>query len=156
MYMTRTPRARAAVAGIAGLLWAVAGEAQEPDRTQDMRVVGNCRGCVFDGRDFSGQSLMGIDLGAARLTATGFERAALGIAVFDGATLTDVSFDGANLRGASFVGARLVDVSFSGTDLSGAVFEGAILERTDLQPALLCNTQMPDDEMENSDCDRRN
>jgi hypothetical protein len=36
--------------------------------------------------------------------------------------------------------------------LRGAVFEGATLDNTDLQPALLCNTQMPDDLMDNSDC----
>lgn len=119
----------------------------------EMRPLGNCQGCAVEGQDFSDRKLTGIDLGESRLTAIDFDRAGLGIAIFDGAVLTDVSFDGAAMRGASFVGARLTDVTFVGADLRGAVLEGAILERTDLAPALLCNTQMPDDEMENSDCD---
>lgn len=146
------PRALAVTAAGAAILWTVGAWAQEADRTADMRGLGDCRGCVFDGQDFSDRRLMAIDLGGARLTSTAFDGAGLGIAVFDDAHLIAVSFDGADLRGASFVDARLTDVTFAGADLRGAVFEGAILERTDLQPARLCNTQMPDDEMDNSDC----
>ena len=145
--------ARSAVASVALLSCAVDAAAQDPDHTAEMRQLGDCHGCVIDGQDFSDRSLMGINMSDARLTATLFKRARLGIAIFDGATLTGVNFDGANLRGASFVGARLVDVTFAQADMRGAVFEGAILEHTDLKPGLLCNTQMPDDEMDNSDCD---
>ena len=145
--------ARSAAAGIATVLFVAAADAQDNDRSVEMRALGNCGGCAFDGQDFSGFRLMGIDLGEARLTDLSFDRARLGVAIFDGANLTDVSFDGTDLRGASFVGARLVDVTFTGANLRGAVFEGAILTRTDLRRARLCNTQMPDDEMENSNCD---
>jgi uncharacterized protein YjbI with pentapeptide repeats len=138
--------------GLAAMFLALPATAQDGDVSSEMRPLGNCQGCLVEAQDFSDRKLMGIDLGEAQLTATAFDRAGLGIAIFDGAVLTDVSFDGAGLRGASFVGARLTGVTFDGADLRGAVFEGAILERTDLAPALLCNTQMPDDEMENSDC----
>ena len=137
----------------AGALW-LAGfaAAQAVDRSAEMRPLGDCAGCVVEGQDLADRKLMGIDLGGAQLSGVRFDRAALGLAIFEGARLSGVSFDGAGLRGASFVGARLVDVTFAGADLRGAVFEGAVLERTDLQPAALCNTQMPDDAMDNSDC----
>ncbi|MEM7642697.1 MAG: pentapeptide repeat-containing protein [Pseudomonadota bacterium] len=131
---------------------AVAATAQDTDRSGDITSLGDCEGCVFRDRDFSERRLMGLNLEGADLSGIAFDRAGLGIAVFDDAVLERVSFDGADLRGASFVGTRLVDVTFVDADLRGAVFEGAILDGTDLQPALLCNTQMPDDSMENSDC----
>lgn len=137
---------------IAMVLCTGAAFAQATDRDADMRGLGDCQDCVFDGRNFADLRLMGVDLGKAILTATSFDRANLSIAVFDGADLTGVSFDGADLRGASFVDARLTDVTFADADLRGAVFDGAVLTGTDLQPARLCNTQMPDDETDNSDC----
>ena len=147
------PYNQSALAGLAIVLCAAAATSQAADRTADMRMLGDCRSCEFDGRDFTGHRLKGVDLSEARLTRTLFRRAALGIAVFDGATLTDVSFEGADLRGASFVGARLVDVTFADANLKGAIFEGAILKQTDLQLGQLCNTQMPDDAMDNTGCD---
>ena len=151
--MTRSalPTLRLAILAVAACT-ALAAPAQEGDRSDDVKPLGNCEGCVFADRDFSDRKLMGIDLAATQLSAISFARSGLGVAIFDNATLTDVSFDGATLRGASFVGADLTGVTFVGADLSGAVFEGAILEGTDLQPAVLCNTQMPDDEFDNSDC----
>lgn len=137
---------------VAAMLFAVPATAQDIEGSNEMRSLGNCQGCAVEAQDFSDRRLTGIDLGEARLTAIAFDRASLDLAIFDGAVLTDVSFDGANLRGASFVGARLTGVTFAGADLRGAVFDRAILERTDLASARLCNTQMPDDEMENSDC----
>jgi uncharacterized protein YjbI with pentapeptide repeats len=135
------------------LIWsAPAAVAQGSDRSGDIKALGNCEGCVFDGDDFSGRRLMGLDLEAARLDGVAFDGASLGVAVFDGSDLTDVSFDHANLRGASFVGARLTAVTFGGADLHGAVFEGAILIGTDLLQGRRCSTQMPDDRMDNSDC----
>ncbi|MBL3706020.1 hypothetical protein GI582_25355 [Sulfitobacter sp. BDSS02] len=38
-------------------------------------------------------------------------------------------------------------MSFEEDDLKGAVFDGAILEGTDLDPAILCNTQTAADEV---------
>lgn len=127
--------------------------AQDSDRLGDIKALGNCAGCTFDAQDFSDRSLMGLDLEGARLSGIAFDRAALSIAIFDGATLEDVTFTDANLRGASFVGARLTNVRFDRADLRGAVFEGAILNGTDLETGLLCNTQLPDDMMDNSECD---
>ncbi len=146
------PALRLAVTGFMICATALAADAQENDRSGDVKPLGDCEGCTFDSLGFSDRKLMGIDLAAAQLSDIAFDRAGLGIAIFDGARLEDVGFDGADLRGASFVGARLTAVTFVDADLRGAVFEGAILDRTDLQPARLCNTQMPDDEMDNSDC----
>lgn len=125
------------------------------DRSDDMRKLGRCAGCVLEGRAFEGQSLTGVDLSDATLTRVDFDGAQLNLAIFEDAVLSEVSFAGATLRGASFVGARLSDVSFEGADLRGAVFEGAVLERTSLDAALLCNTQTPVDKMDNSDCSGR-
>ncbi|WGH78580.1 pentapeptide repeat-containing protein [Jannaschia ovalis] len=118
----------------------------------DMRALGHCEACQIANKDYTDDRLTGIDLGAARIESVTFDGAGLGIAVFEGAVLRDVSFAGADLRGASFVDAQLTDVDFAGADLRGAVFEGAVLTRTDLQEGLLCNTQMPRDELDNSDC----
>lgn len=134
------------------LVFTLSAIAQEGNRVADVRVLGNCEGCVFDGQDFSDRKLTGINFVAAQLSDISFERTAMNIAVFDGADLRDVSFIDTDLSGASFVGTRLEDVAFDGADLTGAVFEGAILVRTDLQSARLCTTQVPGDIMDNSDC----
>ena len=141
------------IAGILAIASTLAVNAQEGDRDADVKALGDCEGCVFDGQDFSERRMMGVNFASAQLSDIVFDRAAMNIAIFDGASLRGVSFDGTDLKGASFVGARLEDVSFDGADLRGAVFEGAILDRTDLQAARLCNTQIPDDIMDNSDCE---
>lgn len=125
---------------------------QDVDRSEDVRMLGDCSGCIFDGADFSERKLTGINLEESRLNAVDFHAAQLNIAIFNESVLRDVNFASANLRGASFTGSTLIDVSFDGADLRGAVFEGVVLENTNLQSALLCNTQMPDDSMDNSDC----
>lgn len=144
---------RPVLVGIFTLTPAFALQAQDADRTGDVKMLGNCEGCVFEKQDFSDRRLTGIDFSGANLSDVIFDKATMSIAVFDGATLRDVSFIGTNLSGASFVGARLVDVIFDGANLNGAVFENGILERTDLQTALLCSTQIPGDKMDNSDCE---
>lgn len=131
----------------------VAAHAQEEDRSGDVKALGNCEGCVFENKDFSGQRLTGIDLSTAQLSNVILDNAALNIAVFDGAILRDVSFVGSNLKGASFVGARLENVIFDNANLTAAVFDDAILDGTDLQAAVLCNTQIPGDLMDRSDCE---
>lgn len=140
------------IAGVLTLAFALAAIAQEGDRVADVRVLGNCEGCVFDGQDFSDRKLTGINLVSAQLSDISFDRTAMNIAIFDGADLREVSFIDTDLSGASFVRTRLEDVTFDGADLTGAVFEGAILIRTDLQSARLCTTQIPGDVMDNSDC----
>lgn len=153
--MTFLPKAAAPlIAALIPLLVSTLPVASEsPDGSGNMRALGRCEGCVFDGRDFSRQTLTGIDLSEADLQNVTFDMSRLNLAVFENAVLSNVSFAGANLRGTNFVGARLSDVSFEGADLRGAVFEGASLERTSLDEALLCNTQTPSDRMDNSDCD---
>jgi len=141
------------IGGILTVASTLAVYAQSLDRSGDVKALGNCEGCIFDAQDFSGRRLMGINFASAELSNILFEGAAMNIAIFDGASLRGVSFVGTNLSGASFVGSRLIDVTFDGADLNGAVFEGAILELTDLQSARLCNTQIPGDIMDNSDCD---
>lgn len=122
--------------------------------SDEMRTMARCEGCTVQGVDRAEAALTGVDLRSASIRDTRFDQARLTIAVFDGATLERVSFDGADLGGASFVGARLIDVTFDGADLGGAVFDGAMLERTDLNVARLCKTQMPDDSMASEGCDR--
>lgn len=140
------------IAAILAVATAYSVFAQSSDRSGDVKRLGNCQGCVFDGQDFSERKLMGINLASAQLSNTVFDHAAMNIAIFDGASLRGVSFVGSDLSGASFVGAQLENVTFDGADLSGAVFEGATLERTDLKVARLCNTQVPGDVMDSSDC----
>jgi len=126
--------------------------AQSADRVADVKTMGTCSGCVLEGQGFTERRLMGIKFASATLTNMNFSGASMNIAVFDDAVLRDVNFDGADLKGASFVGTRLENVTFDGADLSGAVFEGAVLLDTDLQRGRLCNTQLPDDIMDESDC----
>lgn len=126
--------------------------AQSPDLPAQIKPMGQCHDCAIATADMTERALMGVDLARATITDVRFDRAELTISIFNAARLERVSFADADLRGASFVGARLVDVNFAGADLRGAVFEGAVLERTDLSAALLCNTQMPDDEMDNTHC----
>jgi len=140
-------------AGTALLVCTSAALAQTADRSADVKMMDVCAECIFDGADFADRKLMGIKFVSARLSDVVFDRAPLNIAVFDGAVLRGVSFDGADLKGASFVGTRLFDVTFEGADLGGAVFEGAVLEQTDLRSGRLCNTQVPGDVMDNSDCE---
>jgi uncharacterized protein YjbI with pentapeptide repeats len=150
------PTDRLCVPAIGGifftLAFALAAVAQEGDRLADVRVLGNCKDCVFDGQDFSDRRLTGINFVTTQLSDISFDRTAMNIAIFDGADLRGVSFIDTDLSGASFVGTRLEDVTFNGADLRGAVFEGAIQVRTDMQMVRLCNTQLPDDIMDNSDC----
>lgn len=127
------------------------GAAQE-SAPAEMRMMGQCAGCVLNGNDYREGRLTGVELADSKITEVSFNEATLSLAIFDGARLTNVNFDGANLRGASFVGAVLVNVTFDGADLMGAVFEGATLDQTDLSTARLCKTQLPDDMMANDGC----
>lgn len=120
----------------------------------DMRMLGQCAGCILNGNDYREARLTGVQLEDSEITEVSFKEATLSLAIFDGARLTNVNFDGANLRGASFVGAVLVNVSFDGVELMGAVFEGAVLEQTDISEGRLCKTQLPDDIMANDGCKR--
>jgi uncharacterized protein YjbI with pentapeptide repeats len=141
------------IAGILTVASTFAADAQILDRSANVKMLGNCEGCVIDGQDFSERRLMGINFASAELSNMVFDGAAMNIAIFDGATLRDVRFVGTDLSGASFVGSRLIDVTFDVADLKGAVFEEVLLERTDLQSARLCNTQTPSNITDNSGCE---
>jgi uncharacterized protein YjbI with pentapeptide repeats len=132
-------------------VFAHAGMAQET-APPEMRMMGQCAGCIVSNTSYVDARLTGIQLRGSEISDVVFNDATLSISIFDDARLTNVSFDGANLRGASFVDAVLVNVSFVDADMQAAVFEGAILEQTDLTTGRLCKTQMPDDEMNNSGC----
>lgn len=84
------------------------------------------------GRDFSGADLQGAD--------------------FSGADLSGADFSGADLSGALFVGADLTGATFDGAVVEGAVFDGATVDAGALEPALRCQTVMPDGELDNSFC----
>lgn len=102
--------------------------------------------------DFSGESHFGANFRDATLQHVDFTGAGLLVSLFDRSTLMDVSFEDANLKGASFTGADLDDVSFEDANLTGARFEGAILDENSLVSAITCNTTMPNELMNNSDC----
>lgn len=127
--------------------------AQDASDTGQLRMLGRCNGCVFKKLDLSGRDMTGADLSGSTFRDVDFTGADLGIAIFDNAVLENVSFEDADLSGASFTGSTLINVSFDRSNMTAAVFEAAILEQTDLQSGVLCNTQMPDDLMDNSDCD---
>lgn len=127
--------------------------AQEAGDQDQLRMLGQCQGCNFEDLDVSDQRMTGVDLTDATFLNVAFLRSGLNIAIFDYAVLENVSFASADMNGVSFRGARLTNVSFDDAELRGAVFEDATLIDTDLQAGRLCNTQMPDETMDNSDCD---
>jgi uncharacterized protein YjbI with pentapeptide repeats len=127
--------------------------AQESSDHEQLRMLGMCKGCAFEELNMSERQMSGVNLSATTLRNIDFSGAGLNIAVFDNAVLENVSFKGADLAGASFSDATLVDVRFDRADLTAAVFEGVSLKNTDLRAGLLCNTQMPNDLLNNSDCD---
>ncbi|MDG4650637.1 pentapeptide repeat-containing protein [Roseibacterium sp. SDUM158017] len=127
--------------------------AQEAGGRDQLRMLGQCRGCSFEDLDVSNQRMTGVDLTEATFRNVEFSGSALNIAIFDFAILENVSFASADMNGVSFSGARLINVSFQDAELRGAVFEDATLIETDIQEGRLCNTQMPNETMDNSDCD---
>jgi Uncharacterized low-complexity proteins len=134
-------------------LIAFSSPAQEASDLSTLRMLGECRGCTFDGVNLSDRKLTGMDLTEATLRNVDFGGAELNITLFDFAVLENVSFDRADLGGASFRGARLINVTFEGADLQAAVFEDAILENTDLMAGRLCLTQMPGQNTNSTECD---
>lgn len=127
--------------------------AQEAGDQGQLRMLGQCRGCSFENLDVSDARLTGVNLTEATLRNMDFSGAALNIAIFDDAVLENVSFASASMKGVSFRRTRLINVTFEGAELRGAVFEDATLIGTDLEAGSLCNTQMPNEIMDNSDCD---
>lgn len=127
--------------------------AQEGGDITQMRKLGQCQRCSFQNLDMADRNLTALDLTQAQLRDVDFSNAELDIAIFDYAVLENVSFASADLGGASFRGARLINVDFSGAEMGAAVLEDASVEGTDLQAGTLCNTQMPNETMDNSDCD---
>ena len=127
--------------------------AQTASNSDQLRMLGQCNGCIFEDLDLSGRKMTGVDLSDSTFRNVDFTGAGLGIAIFDNAVLENVSFEGADLGGASFTDATLKNVSFDRSDLTGAVFDDVILKDTDLQSGMQCNTQMQDGLMDNSDCD---
>lgn len=146
------PFGTATLLGSAVLSVGVATAQEARDRDQ-LRMLGQCRGCSFEGLDVSDRRMTGVDLAQAKLRDVDFSGNGMNIAIFDFAVLENVSFSAADLDGASFRGARLINVSFEDSKLRGAVFEDATLVDTELQAGRLCNTQMSDETMDNSDCD---
>jgi len=142
-----------ALAAMITLLAAMPSLAQDAGEPSKLRMLGECRGCAFDGLNLTDRKLTGMDLTQATLRDIDFSDAELNITLFDFAVLENVSFDRADLGGASFRGARFINVTFKGADLQAAVFEDAILENTDLMPGRLCLTQMPNESTNSTECD---
>lgn len=142
-----------AISALLVVLSATSVAAQEASDASQLRMLGHCQACSFEGLDLTESKLTGVDLKESTLRAIDFAGANLSIALFDFAVIENVSFDGADLGGASFRGARLINVTFVGADLKAAVFEDAILEGTDITAGRLCNTQMPNETTDNTECD---
>ena len=150
-----TPPRRRALAVAATVCFAAGtalAQQREVAASNELRMLGQCVECVVTDQNLSGQKLTAIDLRESRIERVDFSGARLGVARFDETVMRDVSFEGADLTGASFADARLTNVSFTGANLTGAVFEGVELGNTDLDAGILCNTQMPNDMLNNSEC----
>ncbi|MCA0138593.1 pentapeptide repeat-containing protein [Pseudosulfitobacter pseudonitzschiae] len=147
------PSMRAGFLGALALIFVGPANGQDADDEARLRMLGECRGCTFEGLNLAGKTLTGIDLSESTITDVNFSEARLNIALFDYATLKNVSFESADLTGASFSGTRFINVSFDNAQLKAAVFEDAILVDTDLMTGVFCNTQAPDERMINSECD---
>jgi hypothetical protein len=89
-------------------------------------------GIWFDGQDFHGTNLEGLEVPDVRLRKVNFS----------GAILTAADFRRADLTGANFTDADLTDVNFAGADLTEADFTGANLSGIDLTGAQLTGTQI--------------
>ena len=103
------------------------------------------------GKDFSGQSLIGIEFTSVKLENTNFSAADLRGAVFNGVLLDTVNFHGvdfsqgiaylsrfkdADLSDAVFTEAMMLRSTFDAVDVTGADFTNAILDM--LQVKKLC------------------
>jgi uncharacterized protein YjbI with pentapeptide repeats len=71
---------------------------------------------------------------------------------FRGANLSKSNLSDGNFRGSDFRNAKMVEASLVGADLSSANFEGADLTGANLKGAILCNTIMPDGQINYKDC----
>lgn len=149
-----SPIFAATVLCVGGFLWwPMMGVAQaNNDGRSQLRSLGRCEGCSFEGLNLSGRRMTSVDLSGSSFTNVNFTDARLSIAIFDNARLEDVNFTSADLGGASFSDATLINVTFDGADLTAAVFEGAILEDTNLQAGQLCFTQMPNEMNTSGEC----
>ena len=134
------------------LAGAGAAHAQRGDTEQELRMLGECRECLFVDIDASGRRMTGANFSGSTFTNVNFSGAGLNVSIFNGASFENVSFSDADLTGASFSGATFVNVTFEGADLTGAVLNGVELENTHFRDAQLCNTRMPNEFMNRSGC----
>jgi len=88
-------------------------------------------------RDFSGQTLLGLDAQGRELSGLNACGAQLRDAHFELANLTGARLDGANLSNAHFNGTLLGGATFVGADCEGADFRGADLRDVDFTRASL-------------------
>ncbi len=106
--------------------------------------------------DFSSSSLIEADFVRATLTGAKFDSADLTRADLGGALLADVSLEGANLEGANLNGADLSGAALRGANLKDAKLLGTKVSASELERAILCNTLMPNGQIEFSGCEGGN
>jgi len=92
---------------------------------------------LLQGRNFSGQDLLGLDAQGRDLSGLKAAEAKLRDAHFEHANLKNACFDRANLSNAHLDHANLQSASFLGADCEGADFRGADLSRADFSDASL-------------------
>jgi len=92
----------------------------------------NWRRCFQDGR-----TLAGVDLTAAHLRDTVFQRSSLDKAVLAGADAYRAKFISSTLKDARLDGARLIEADFTNADLTGASLRDADLRNARLVGAVL-------------------
>lgn len=154
--MSRADNLRRAVTALAVIATVSAGTLLEASGESCLRSTpADCQRQSIVGVKLEDTALFGANFRGATLQDIDFSRAGLGVAVFDQATLTNVNFTDANLAGASFAGTRLAEVNFAGANLRGARFDEATISLEALESAYTCMTTMPNDTMNNSDCDVR-
>jgi Pentapeptide repeats (8 copies) len=94
--------------------------------------------------DFSGLSLVGIDLHAAHLSETSFKNTKMRDANLTGAVLIRCTLIDADLSGATLVNANLSEADLTSADLSNSDLSGALLLRVRLDGAKLSGAVVGD------------
>jgi uncharacterized protein YjbI with pentapeptide repeats len=115
----------------------------------DLGTSGALRCANLTGADFTGVSLIQVDLTAALLHDANLQHVDLGQAtlkraVLTGANLTDATLDQAEMQGANFSDANLSGASMVQVFANSANFTGANLGNVDLTQADLTNANLSD------------
>jgi uncharacterized protein YjbI with pentapeptide repeats len=103
--------------------------AQAASSSSVTRSIGDTE---FNNRDFSGQSLVGVEYTNVNLEKANFSNADLRGGVFNGSVLKE-----ANLHGVDFTGGIAYLVNFKGADLTDAILTDAMMLRSSFSDVVI-------------------